>query len=205
MRRAVDVTWRDGDWAATMGPGPGAAAEADARLTDGDEAKLAPGVWFAVMGGLALLCVVGLFFAEDLPGFLGTAFGALVFSPLAWLAWITRQSTRSRVIVWDGEGIADSDHERTRRFAWTAIGEMRRENRAAERQRNHDNASRLDMGRTRGLRPRDLWVWSVKTAQGQTLMEMVEPMAPHEAFVALQRLIEQRLPPRARSNAVARR
>jgi hypothetical protein len=197
-RRAVDVTWRDGDWAPTVGPGPGAAPEADACLTDGAEAKLAPGVWFAVMGSLALLCALGLFLAEDLVGWLGTAFGTLVFGGLAWLAWTTRLHTRSRVVVWDAEGIADSDHQATRRFAWSAIGELRRDNRAAERQRSYDLANRAGSNRVTWLRPRDLWVWSVKTAQGQTLMDMVEPMAPPEAFETLRRLIERRVPPRNR-------
>jgi hypothetical protein len=179
-----DRTWLDGDWQPTTGaPASGAAPEA--LLHEDAEAKLAPKVWASVFGALTLLCVAGLFLGEGW-GLVSTGFGALVFGALAVLAWHTGRSSATRTVRWDAEGIVDQDMFRTRRIPWPAIARFERINSAARRQADYDHAAR-DHGapRPKGFRPKSIWVWTAFAADGQTLLELIEPMQPPEAFEAL--------------------
>jgi hypothetical protein len=187
-----DRTWLDGDWQPTPGSErtPGAAPAPEALLHEDAEAKLAPKVWASVFGALTLLCVVGLFLGEGW-GLVSTSFGALVFGALAALAWHTGRSSATRSVRWDAEGIVDQDMFRTRRIPWPAIARFERVNSAARRQADYDHASR-DHGapRPKGLRPKSIWVWTAFAADGQTLLGLIEPMQPPEAFEALKARIE---------------
>ena len=198
-----DQTWRDGQWqpsAADAPSRPGAYAKPEARLHEGDEARFAPKVWCGVMAALALLCAPGPFLGEGIMAWLSGAAG-LLFGALAYLAWRTSREAATRVIVWDEAGIADADFRGVKRIAWPAIAAFERINSALDRQREYDGLARSSSAvKPKGLRPRSIWVWTARAADGRTLLEMVEPMAPPEAFAALRARIEERtLPRQARS------
>jgi hypothetical protein len=194
-----DQTWSGSNWAPTpdAAHAPGVAAAPDALLHECAESRFAPKVWAGVMGALALLCFVGLFLGEGW-GLVQTGFGTVVFGALAALAWHTGRSAATRSVRWDDAGIADQDTFRIRRLPWSVIARFERINSAARRQRDYDAAFRNpNLPQPKGLRPKSIWVWTAFADDGQTLLELIEPMEPPGAFEALRERIAHAVDQRA--------
>jgi hypothetical protein len=184
-----DQVWGGQGWMPNPVPGSGPGAGAiEGEYTPEARTHTATRLWAGVFGALALMAWAGVVWGEDIWAQLGALFSALVLSPLAGLALHTLLANQWRRVVWDTSGLGDTSYFGVRRVPWAAITDVKRVNSALARQASYDRArGGVSRATSATLRPRDIWVWQVLAAQGQTLFDFTEPDVDevHPAFVAL--------------------
>lgn len=194
-----DQVWAGAGWQDNPQPGRGPGGQgstAGSLYTPNPRSRIATRVWTGLFAALLLLAASGIVFGEDLLAVTMSALATGVLLAVFALALFTMLANQSRRIRWDGAGLADENFVVVRRVPWSAVHSFERENSAAARQRSHDAAWQAgSRSRDRGMRPRDIWVWIAKDAQGRPLLRVMEPDADelHEPFTRLADRIRQHL------------
>lgn len=208
-----DQVWGGQGWVdnATPGAGPGASPASDAHYGPEARTHTATRFWASVFGVLALLAWAGVVWGEDIWAQLGALFSALVLSAMALFALHTAIANQWRRVDWDAAGLSDASYFGVRRVPWAAVSELKRVNSALARQGSYDRArGGVSRATSATLRPRDIWVWQLLAAQGQSLLDFTEPDKGdvHPAFDALVHRLEQHVqtltPKKPRSASAAR-
>jgi hypothetical protein len=194
-----DQCWCPHGWQDNPHPGRGPGSQgttAGSLYTPNPRSRTATRVWTGLFAALLLLAASGVVFGEDALAVLMSALATLVLGAVFALALFTMLANQSRRIGWDSAGLADENFIAVRRVPWSAVHAFERENSAAARQRSHDAAWQAgSRSRDRSMRPRDVWVWVAKDAQGRPLLRLMEPDHDerHEPFTRLCERIRQHL------------
>jgi hypothetical protein len=149
---------------------------------------LAAKVWASAFGLLFVLSLGGVFGAESVAARIRAAVGAAIFGVVFTLTLVTLIKEYTRRIAWNRDSITETHWFGTRIVPWEQIASFERENSAAARQANYDEARRINHNSTRSsLRPRDIWVWVARDHAKTPLLTLEEPDAgePQTQFVLL--------------------
>jgi hypothetical protein len=192
-----DTTWDGAGWAASAmrAERPGATACGSQVLRETETRRRWLMVLCAITGVLALWNLIGLAVEGTANAPIEAGFWTLgtfvLFAPPLWL--LVR--TRTRRVRWDDAGVADADWFGVRRVPWPAIASWQRVNTNAQAQARHD---RMSLGRRKGRRPPDLWMWVAQAADGSELLRLPLQMEPGPAQAVLFERIERQVHPAGR-------
>ena len=192
-----DETWSGGRWVASAGTAhrAGLAAVPEGELREPPEHFAGTRFWAVV---IALLAAggVAMAIAEGARSPVETGVVLLVLSGAAGLMAHVYVSTRTRRWRFDAQGLADGSWFQTRRLPWSAVAAFEKVNTNAAAQESYDADWREGRARrsTRG-RPRDIWQWELRAADGTVLTRLPAELEGQPAFQALRARLAAQLRP----------
>lgn len=191
-----DQTWSGGRWVDSAGTAhrAGLAAVPEGELREPAEHFAGTRFWAVVIvllsaGGIVMAIVEGARSPVESVAVL------LVLALAAGLMLHVFVSTRTRRWRFDAQGLADGSWFQTRRFPWAAVAAFEKVNANASAQQSYDEDWRAGRARTSTRRrPRDIWQWELRAADGTVLTRLPAELEGTPAFEALCQRLAQRIP-----------